>query len=127
MSQEAKQGCACSGAPALVFACSGAADVGALADQTARTLNREGVAKMYCLMGVGGRVNNILKTVEAAERMLAIDGCPLDCARSTLEQAGFTNYTHLRLTDAGFAKGVSPVTEENLAKAVQLAKPLIEQ
>jgi uncharacterized metal-binding protein len=32
--------CACNAAPTLIFACSGAADVGAIADQAARQLSR---------------------------------------------------------------------------------------
>ncbi|MFH1550779.1 MAG: hypothetical protein ABIH04_09485 [Planctomycetota bacterium] len=32
----------CSGAPRLIFACSGAADVGTIADQAARKLARKG-------------------------------------------------------------------------------------
>ena len=48
--------CCCSAAPKLVFARSGGADVGALADQAARKLTADGVAKMFCLAGIGGRV-----------------------------------------------------------------------
>jgi hypothetical protein len=58
--------CACSAAPKLIFACSGAADVGAIADQAARKLSKEGVGRMFCLAGVGGRVSGIVKTTESA-------------------------------------------------------------
>ncbi len=44
----------CSSATKLIFACSGAADVGAIADQAARKLTRDGVGKMFCLAGIGG-------------------------------------------------------------------------
>lgn len=108
-------GTSCCGNPNLIFACSGAADVGALADQAARQLTRDGRGKMFCLAGIGGRVPGILKTTEAAATILAIDGCPLACARHTLEQAGFTTFQHLQLADLGFAKGQSPVTPEAVA------------
>ena len=91
--------CACSASPKLIFACSGAADVGAIADQAARKLTRDGAGKMFCLAGVGGRVSGIMKTTEAASKTLAIDGCPLDCARNGLVQAGFTAFEHLRGSD----------------------------
>ena len=52
----------CSGRPKLVFACSGAADVGEIADRAARKLNREGTGKMFCMAGLGGRISGILKT-----------------------------------------------------------------
>ncbi len=60
---------------------------------------------MFCLAGIGGRVSGIMKTTEAAVSILAIDGCPLDCAKKSLEEAGFKKVNHLRLSDLGFEKG----------------------
>jgi uncharacterized metal-binding protein len=111
--------CACSAAPKLIFACSGAADVGALSDQAARKLTREGAGKMYCLAGIGGRVSGILKTTETAARILAIDGCPLNCVKNCLEQAGFTKFERLQLADLGLEKGRSPVNDENTARVCE--------
>ena len=111
--------CACSAAPKLIFACSGAADVGALSDQAARKLTREGAGKMYCLAGIGGRVSGILKTTETAARILAIDGCPLNCVKNCLEQAGFTKFERLQLADLGLEKGKSPVNDENIARVCE--------
>jgi len=108
--------CACGEAPKLIFACSGAADVGAVADQAARKLTTEGAGKMFCLAGVGGRVSGIMKTTEAASMILAIDGCELDCVKHCLQQAGFTEFEHLRVTDLGMEKGSSPVTDERVAR-----------
>jgi len=71
-----KKDCACSAAPKLIFACSGAVDVGAIADAAARKLAAEGKAKMFCTAGLGGRVAPIIKTTKAAEKIIAIDGCP---------------------------------------------------
>jgi uncharacterized metal-binding protein len=110
--------CACSGAPTLIFACSGASDVGEIADHAARRLRDQGAGKMYCLAGIGGRVSGIVKTTEAAGKVLAIDGCPLDCAKNSLVQAGFQRFEHVRLADLGLAKGSSPVTEDRVTKVV---------
>lgn len=119
MTEEAKQAdCACAAAPKLIFACSGAADVGQISDLAARKLAAEGAGKMFCLAGIGGRVSGIMKTTEAASAILAIDGCPLDCARQTLEQAGFQEFEHLRLSDLEMEKGNSPATEERVDKVV---------
>ena len=109
--------CACGGAPKLIFACSGAADVGAVADQAARKLTKDGAGKMYCLAGIGGRVSGIMATTESAARILAIDGCPQNCARKTLEEGGFKKYEHLQLSDLGMEKGQTPPTPEAIAKA----------
>ena len=104
--------CACDAAPKLIFACSGAADVGQASDLAARRLTAEGAGKMFCLAGIGGRVSGIMETTRAAAAVLAIDGCPLDCARKTLEEAGFAAFEHLRLSDLGLEKGKTPVTDE---------------
>ena len=122
MAENQENSCAGSGAPTLIFSCSGAADVGALADQAARGLTREGVGKMYCLAGIGGRIQGILANTAVAGKMLAIDGCSLDCARSTLELAGFKASAHLRLTDMGFEKGKSSANEENIARVIEAGK-----
>jgi uncharacterized metal-binding protein len=115
-------GCACSTGPKLIFACSGAADVGALADQAARKLTRQGAGKMFCLAGIGGRVSGIIKSTEAAASILAIDGCALDCAKKSLEEAGILRFNHLRLTDLGFTKGETEVDDVAVGKVVSQAK-----
>lgn len=109
--------CACNAAPKLIFACSGAADVGAVADQAARKLTRDGAGKMFCLAGIGGRVSGIVESTKSAAAILAIDGCKLDCAKNCLEQAGFADFHHLRLSDLGMEKGQTPPNEENVARA----------
>jgi uncharacterized metal-binding protein len=108
----------CSGEPALIFACSGAADVGEIADRAARELTKNGLGKMFCLAGVGGRVGSIMKKTGEASNILAIDGCDLDCTKKCLEQAGFTRFKHLRITDLGMEKGRTPVTEKYIIKVV---------
>ena len=118
-----KPTCACGGAPKLIFPCSGGSDVGALADLAPRQLTRAGSGKMSCLAGIGGRVPGILASTESAAKILAIDGCPLNCAKKTLELAGFATIEHLGLADIGFQKGSSPGTSENIAKVAQAAAP----
>jgi uncharacterized metal-binding protein len=112
-----RNACACGKAPNLIFACSGAADVGAVADQAARRLAKSGAGKMFCLAGVGGRVSGIMETTRSAARILAIDGCSLNCAKSCLEQAGFQSFEHLQLADLGMEKGMTRPTEETVARA----------
>lgn len=111
-----KESCACTAAPKLIFPCSGAADVGAIADQAGRKLTRDGAGKMFCLAGIGGRVSGIMQTTEAAARILAIDGCALECAKNCLIQAGFTRFEHLQLASLGMEKGKSSPTAENVDK-----------
>jgi len=120
-----KTGCECGAAPQLIFPCSGGSDVGAVSDRTARRLTEQGVGKMFCLAGIGGRVSDIMKTTEAAAGILAIDGCPLDCAKKCLEQAGFSDVAHVRISDLGMEKGQSPVAEASINRVVDAARELL--
>jgi uncharacterized metal-binding protein len=115
----------CSGGPKLVFACSGAADVGALADQAARKMSRDGTGSMFCMGGIGGRVEPILEKTRTAERILAIDGCPLNCVKAALENAGFTEFEHLLVTEQGFEKGRTEVNETNIARVAEAGAALL--
>jgi len=118
--------CACGTAPKIIFSCSGAADVGAISDQAARKLTRDGVGQMACLTGIGGRVPGIIKSAEAASKILVMDGCPLNCAKKCLEEAGITKFTHLQFKDLDLVKGKSDVNAENIEKAVKSASALLE-
>jgi uncharacterized metal-binding protein len=120
-----KKECACATAPKLVFPCSGASDVGEIADRAGRKLTTDGDGKMYCLAGIGGQVSGIVESTKVAAKILAIDGCPQDCAKKTLELAGFTSLEHLRVTDIGLEKGKSPVTLESITKVTEKAKTLL--
>ena len=120
-----QSGCVCScggnAGPKILFSCSGCADVGELADQAARKLTRDGAGRMACLAGISGRVSGIVKSAEAAQSILAIDGCPLDCTRKTLEIAGFSKVNHLRLSDLGFEKGKTEVSAASIASVISKA------
>jgi len=111
-------------APKLVFPCSGASDVGGLSDRAARQMTLDQTGKMYCLAGIGGRVEGILANAKAAARVLVIDGCQEECARKTMELAGFKDFHHLKLADMGLEKGKTRVTaariREVAAKGAEL-------
>ena len=119
--------CDCGSAPKLIFACSGAADVGSLADQAARKMTRDGYGKMFCLAGIGGRVSGIVKTTESAQAILAIDGCPLNCAKKSLEEAGLNNFKHLQLSDLGMVKGETEVSEINILEIASQGKKIFQE
>ena len=123
-----KCSCSCneeSGPAALVYPCSGAADTGEIADRAARRLEAENIAWMSCLAGIGGRVSGMMANAAAAPALLAIDGCPLDCAKKTLELAGFTHVRHVRVTDLGLKKGKTPATDAAIEVVARQAKVLL--
>jgi uncharacterized metal-binding protein len=111
----------CMGDARLIFSCSGAADVGEIADRVSRKLTKEKVGKMYCMVGIGAQVDKIIETTKAAEELLAIDGCPVACASKCLKQAGFEPKV-VSLAELGFAKGKSPADEANVESALSKVK-----
>ena len=115
----------CVGGPKLIFACSGAADVGEISDRAARSMTRNGAGKMFCLAGIAGRIGGIMKMTESASKILAIDGCELDCVKNCLRQAGFEQFEHFRVTDLGMEKGSASVNDENIAKVASKGKEMM--
>jgi uncharacterized metal-binding protein len=96
--------CNCSGKELLIFTCSGGCNVGQLANDAARRLGSEGVGKMACLAAVAGGVSMAIAGAKEAKDLLVIDGCPVQCARKTLERAGLQPTIHLLVTDLGLRK-----------------------
>jgi len=109
----------------VVYACSGCSDAGELADRITRQLSRAGIAQMSCLAGIGGRVKSLVTRAQNAERILVVDGCPLNCARHRLELAGFKKFDHLELHKIGMRKGSCTVTEERIEAGVAAAQKIL--
>ena len=107
--------------PALIFPCSGASDVGELADRTARRLSRSGFGKMFCLAAIGGRVQQYIDDTQSAKEIIIIDGCSNDCAKKTLNTINVRGQA-FNLEKLGFDKGDSPATGKNINKAVTYVK-----
>jgi len=118
--------CTCQAAPRLVFPCSGASDVGGLTDRAARQMTLDLEGKMYCLAGIGGRVEGIMANTKAAARVLVIDGCKEECARKTMELAGFSGFAHLQLErDLRFEKGATRVTAARIREVAEKGAQLL--
>ena len=126
MAEKNSEICSCSDDQVkLIFACSGGADVGGLSDVAARQMMSDGCGKMFCLAGIGGKVPGILKTTEEADTILVIDGCPVDCAKKSLELAGYSDFRHFRVTDLGFEKGNAAITKDAVIKIAEHGKSMI--
>ncbi len=80
---------------------------------------------MYCLAGIGGRVEGIMANTKAAARVLVIDGCKEECARKTMELAGFIDFQHLKLADMGFKKGATRVTAARIRQVADKGSELL--
>jgi len=114
----------CDAAPKYIFSCSGAADVGHISDLAARQLTRMGAGNMFCLAGIGGNVESIIEKTKACEKILAIDGCGVDCVKKTLEERGFSEFEHLCITEF-MEKGKSPATDERVELIVQKGEKIL--
>ncbi|MCW5552208.1 MAG: putative zinc-binding protein [Verrucomicrobiae bacterium] len=118
--------CTCQAAPKLLFPCSGASDVGGLSDRAARQMTLDLAGRMYCLAGIGGRVEGILANTRSAAKVLVIDGCKEECARKTMELAGFSGFAHLQLErDFRFEKGATRVTAARIRQVADRGADLL--
>jgi uncharacterized metal-binding protein len=96
--------CLCEPAEILIFPCSGGSNVGQIANHAAVRLTRDGVGKFFCLAGIGGHVSGLIESTKAGKMIAAIDGCPVACAKKTLEHAGFAVDEYAQVTGLGIAK-----------------------
>ncbi|MDP2644000.1 MAG: putative zinc-binding protein [Desulfobacterales bacterium] len=106
----------------LVYSCSGCSSVAQLANTIAVRLDREGIADMSCIAGVGGGVNGLVKLAESADVIIGIDGCQLSCVEACLRQRGLKPTYHYDLSRLGIAKKFhqdpSPDDVENLYQTI---------
>lgn len=120
--------CDCTAPKPLVFACSGASNLGQLTNSLAVRLSGEGQVAMSCLAGVGAHLSGFIVSARDSEQVLVLDGCAQRCAFKTLEHVGIVPQLYLNLGEQGFAKrhGASP-TEEELDRARSLALELLKE
>lgn len=102
MSEEMK--CACGSANVAIFPCVGAANVGQLSNRIAIELEKQGIGNLMCTAGIGARAPGLMKSAEASDRIIAINGCPVNCASKTLELAGFKVDREIVISELGIRK-----------------------
>ncbi len=121
-----KKAACCGDAPRLVFACSGASDVGAVADQAARRVSRIKLASMGCLAAVANKLDFSTDPVKAAERIIVIDGCSENCAKLTMEKAGVSAFDHVLVSELGMEKGHTKVNQEHITKVYKRSEEILK-
>lgn len=111
-------GCACQSEnkQVLLYACSGAANTGEMADQVARTLMREGKGVMTCLAGIGAELSGFVVSVQAAKKNIVLDGCKVACGKKLFDRLGL-DYEHYLMTDYGVKKNKTPITSQLVREA----------
>lgn len=88
----------------LVYSCSGCSSAAQMANHVAVRLDRSGEAEMSCIAGVGGNVPHLVKIARSGRPILAIDGCALECTRSSLAERGVVPSRHMLLNEQGVKK-----------------------
>lgn len=88
----------------LVYSCSGCSSAAQMANHLALRLDRDGLAEMSCIAGVGGGVPALVRTARGGRPILALDGCALRCVAACLANAGVVADRHLLLSETGVRK-----------------------
>jgi uncharacterized metal-binding protein len=96
--------CLCEPTEILIFPCSGGSNVGQIANQAGVKLTQDGMGRFFCLAGIGGHVSGMIESTKAGKVLVAIDGCPVACAKKTLEHAGFNIDEYVEITGMGIGK-----------------------
>jgi len=117
--------CCCGGKVRLLYACSGAANTGLLADGVARKLVKFGAGSMSCLAAVAAGLSGYVESARAAGENFVIDGCSLACGRKIFENLSIP-HRHFVMTNYGVQKGKTEVTPELVeATAFRVAEEMI--
>jgi len=96
--------CLCEPTEILIFSCSGGSNVGQIANQAGVKLTQDGIGRFFCLAGIGGHVSGMIESTKGGKMLIAIDGCPVACAKKTLEHTGFNIDEYVEITSMGIEK-----------------------
>ncbi len=102
----------------LVYSCSGCSSAAQMANYIAICLDRSRHAEMSCIAGVGGDVPSLVQLAKSGRPIIAIDGCPLHCARHCLARHAVQPAMHLTLTKVGVKKRYHAEFSEDEAAAM---------
>jgi len=115
--------CACKGEEVVLLPCSGGSNCGQIANQAAVKLTEEGAGNIYCLAGIGAHIKGMVESARSAKRIVALDGCPVACAKKTIEHAGLVVTDWVCVTEEGIAKNHNfDLPPEHIAVIVQCAR-----
>ncbi len=73
-----------------------------------KAIEKAGVEKanIFCLAALANKSEPVLEKTKTAEKIIVVDGCPLNCAKKIVEDAGFKIDAYLNLVeDLKFQKG----------------------
>ncbi len=111
----------------MLLSCSGASNVGQLANQSAVELTQEGFGKMSCLAGIGAHLSGFVSSAKDAPELIVIDGCEIGCGRRIIQQAEIPLKNYLVLTDMGIEKNKNfNLSREDINKVKEALKASLQ-
>lgn len=113
--------CCEGGNDVMILACSGGSNVGQLSNQAAVELTQEGFGKMFCLAGIGGQLSGFVRSAKDVPAMVAIDGCPVGCAKAILNQAQVPVGHYIVITEEGIEKNGNLTPQKEDVERVKAA------
>ncbi len=111
----------------LVYSCSGCSSAAQTANAIAVRIDREGLAEMSCIAGVGGDVIPLVRVAKSGRPITVIDGCPLHCAKNCLRRHGIIPERHYDLSNLGVKKVQhGDFSKDQVEEIFQLVKQNLE-
>lgn len=102
----------------LVYSCSGCSTAAQMANDLAIALDRQEIAEMSCIAGVGGDVKPLVVTAKSGRAIIAIDGCPLKCVEHCLARHAIAPDKHFVLSIYGVKKALHGKYDESEAEEI---------
>lgn len=103
----------------LIYSCSGCSSAAQMANAIAVKIDRKGTAEMSCIAGVGGNVQPLVKIAKSSRKIVALDGCPLNCVKHCLANHGVSPNLHYVLSDFKVPKKYHEDFDQNTAIEIQ--------
>ncbi len=114
--------CLCEPSEVLIFPCSGASNLGQIANEVALRLREAGNGTMYCTAGIGGHVPGLVDGARTAKVLMGIDGCPVRCVEKCLEAEGLAPAVHFVVSEEIVVeKGFRRPTEGEVVAILNIA------
>ncbi len=111
----------------IVYSCSGCSNNAQMANSIAVKLDREKIAEMSCIAGVGGHVKSLVRKAQSGKPIIVIDGCPLQCAKNCLDNVGVEAEINIVLTNDSLKKTFhTDYDDDQIYHEYQKIKKIIE-
>jgi len=91
-----KCSCDCGGTKGngLVVSCSGASNLGQIANALAVAMQEEGLGQMSCLAALAAEIPAYIQAAQNADDLLVIDGCSIACGYKIADAMGIKGFRY---------------------------------